>query len=44
MNDQHEDIRPAEGTDRKFRVTDDGKLAEREDEESADFEEDLTFD
>lgn len=37
MNDQHEDI------DREFEVTDDGKLTKTE-EESADFEEDLTFD
>jgi hypothetical protein len=38
MNDQHEDIG---GTDREFDIVD-GKLVNRE-EESADFEENLTF-
>lgn len=43
MNDQHEDFQPAEGTDRKYRVTDDGKLAEREDMKEPEFEE-MNFD
>lgn len=38
-----EDFAPAEGSDRKFRVTNDGKL-EEQDNEDVNFEEDLTFD
>lgn len=40
---EKDNIEPAEGTDRKFEVTDGGKLEKVEDE-SVDFEEDLTFD
>ena len=39
MNDQHQDI---EGTDRDFEIVD-GKLV-KTDDQSADFEENLTFD
>lgn len=37
-------IKPAEGVERKFEITDDGKLAKSEEADEADFEEDLTFD
>lgn len=37
-----DDIEPDEGTDRKFTVTDGGKLEENEESE-ANFEENLTF-
>jgi len=38
MTDE-DSLSPPEGTDRTYRITDDGKLAEREDADSQEFEE-----
>jgi len=42
MTDQ-DPLAPPEGTERKYRITDDGKLAEREDADEQEFEE-MNFD